>query len=101
MPQASSAEQQLVWKERIQKQQESGLSIEKWCQQNQISPHVFHYWKGKFFHKPLQRSSFTELSSKLTGVVSLQACGLSIRLDANCDPEVRKQILALLLSLPC
>ncbi|HLB52479.1 MAG TPA: hypothetical protein VJK48_02070 [Chlamydiales bacterium] len=95
MPKPLSEEKKLEWKNLIEQQRQSDLSIEKWCRQFQIHPHTFHYWKEKLFPKPLQKTSFTELNIKRSDAISLQACGISIRIGSDCDPILRKQIFAL------
>lgn len=96
MPKPLSEDKQLEWKNRIEQQRQSGLSIDKWCLQNQIQPHTFHYWKEKLFpKKPLQKNSFTELNIKRSDPISLQARGISVRIGGDCDPILRKQIFAL------
>lgn len=97
----SSEAKKLEWKNFIEQQRQSGLSIEKWCLQHQIQPHTFHYWKEKLFPKLLQKSSFTELNMKRPEAVSLQACGISIRIDNSCDPSLRKHIFALFAEASC
>ena len=47
MPGPLPAEKKIEWEEKIRQQRESGLSIERWCEQNQIATHVFHYWKTR------------------------------------------------------
>ena len=101
MPKPVSSEKQLEWKEQVEKQQASGLSIEKWCLKNQIRPHTFHYWKDKLFPKQLQKSSFAELNMKRPDAISLQAQGLYVRMGRDCDPHLRKQLFALFAGLPC
>jgi hypothetical protein len=98
MPIQASPEKRLEWQELIQKQQVSGLSIQKWCSQNQIKFHQFCYWKEKLFPKQLQKSSFTELSMKRPDAISLQARGIYIRMGNDCDPHLRKQLFALFTS---
>jgi hypothetical protein len=90
MPKLASSDKQLDWKERVQKQQASGLSIEKWCLQNQIRPHTFHYWRDKLFPRQLQKSSFAELNIKRPDPISLQAQGLYVRMGSDRDPHIRK-----------
>lgn len=50
------------WLERIQSWQQSGLSQNAWCQQNDISASKFGYWKRKLetisAAKPAQHSAF-------------------------------------------
>lgn len=89
------------WADRIAQQRQSGLSIEKWCRQNQIKSSVFHYWKEKLFPKSLERSHFSELKIQRNQSVCLQCSGLYIRLEKECDPLVRKQIFALFMELSC
>ena len=97
----ASEEKKLKWKNLIEQQRQSGLSIEKWCRQNQIVPHVFHYWKDKLFPRPLQKDSFAELNMKRPDAISLQARGLYVRMGNDCDPNLRKQLFALLAGLSC
>ena len=56
----SSPEEVAEWKERIEKQSKSGLSIEKWCRENQLKAYVFHYWKVKLFSNLPERNNFVE-----------------------------------------
>ena len=49
MPTPASQSKRLEWKTRIEEQRQSGQTIEKWCSQNKLSPHTFHYWKEKLF----------------------------------------------------
>ena len=57
-----SSEKKLAWGENLRKQKESGLSIDRWCNENQIRTYTFRYWKERLFPKPLpSRLSFSEL----------------------------------------
>ena len=101
MPNPASESKLLEWKTRIEQQRQSGLSIEKWCLQNQIRPHTFHYWKEKLFPKQLQKSSFTELNMRRHDAISLHARGFHVRMSSDCDPHLRKQLFSLLAELSC
>ena len=101
MPIPTSEEKKLEWKNRIEEQRQSGLSIEKWCLKNQIRPHTFQYWKDKLFPKPLQKSSFTELHIKKSDAISLQTRGIHIRIDGDSDPCFRKRLFALFMEVSC
>lgn len=62
MPKSFSEDLKQKWKESIQQQRNSGLSISAWCRQNKILPHNFHYWQRKLFSKPpLKRLDFSEV----------------------------------------
>ena len=95
MPIPASEEKRLEWKNLIEQQRQSNLSVDKWCLQNQIRPHTFRYWKEKLFPKQLQKSSFTELNMKRADALSLQARDFYVRMGSDCDPHLRKQLLAL------
>lgn len=101
MPQPLSEDKRLEWKNLIEQQRKSGLSIEKWCLKNQIRPHTFHYWKEKLSPKPLNRSSFAEVSLKRNAALTIECRGLRLRIDNECDPLLRKQILLTLLDPSC
>jgi len=35
------------WRQRVNRQRESGLSIAEFCRREKVSPHSFHVWKRK------------------------------------------------------
>lgn len=90
-----SEDKQLDWETKIREQQESGLSINEWCRNNQITKGSFHYWKEKLSPKALQKTSFTELSIKIPDAISLETSGITIRITSDCDPHLRKEIISL------
>ena len=101
MPIPTSEEKKLEWKNLIDQQRQSGLSVDKWCLQNQIRPSTFQYWKDKLFSKQLQKSSFAELNMKRPEAISLQAAGLYVRMGSDCDPILRRQLFALFAEAAC
>lgn len=94
-------DKKLKWKSLIEEQRQSGLSVQKWCQQQNLAPNTFHYWKGKLFPDHFQPSSFVELKVKRSHEISLQTQGLHIRLSGDCDPILRKQLLTLFAEAAC
>ena len=38
------------WRQRMERQHESGLSIAEFCRRENVSPHTFHVWKRKLRH---------------------------------------------------
>ena len=91
----TSEEKKLEWKNLIEQQRQSGLSVDKWCRQFQIRPSTFQYWKDKLFPKQLQKSSFAELNIKRPDAISLQGRGVYVRMSADCDPNLRRRLFAL------
>jgi len=101
MSRSPSVDKKLKWKSLIEEQRQSGLPIKKWCQQKNLMPNTFHYWKSRFFSKEIQTSSFVELKVKQPDEISLQTRGLYIRLSSDCDPHLRKQLFVLFAEVAC
>lgn len=101
MPIPASEEKQLEWKNLIEQQRQSTLSVKKWCQQNQIRHSTFQYWKEKLCPKHLHKNSFAELNTKHRNTISLEAQGLYVRMDSDCDSHLRKQLFAIFAALSC
>jgi hypothetical protein len=102
MPLPSSPDKRLEWENRLRQQKESGLSIERWCRENQIIPSAFYYWKYRLYPKrSLDRSSFTELTDKKGHGISIEYRGLIIRIDRHFDAVALKRCLSLLLEAKC
>lgn len=97
------------WVANIQHQRASGLSIERWCQTNNIRTHVFHYWKRKLFPKAtIDRSAFVEIQSEKKATDSLNQAGIfiefqgvRIHLDRHFDSSTLKQCLKVVKEIVC
>lgn len=105
MPQRFSEEIREQWKNKILSQRTSGLSIVRWCQENNIVVHNFRYWQDKLFPKTIQdRSAFTEIPDKAIGRVSgsnetgitIEFQEIRIHLEKQFDLSALKQCLKLL-----
>ena len=102
MPAPSSPEKRAEWEQKIRLQKESGLSIERWCRDHQISSALYHYWKLRLFpKKPLLRSSFIEPSNPGKTGITLECKGILIHLDKHFEPKVLEQCLAALKAASC
>lgn len=98
MPTALSQEKREWWREKLQQQKASGLSIKRWCEENQVSGPKFFYWKERLFPNAIERSLFTEVKEKKSGV-SLEWRGVSVQLGADFDPSTLKRFLATLVEM--
>lgn len=70
-----------LWKQRIQEQKISGVTIPEWCEKNQLSPHAYYYWRKIIrTHKEdptvSQSTSFAEINQ--TEKISVSSCGVSL-----------------------
>lgn len=41
------SEKFLLWKQRLEEIKHSDLSVDEWCNQNQVSKHAYYYWRKK------------------------------------------------------
>jgi hypothetical protein len=91
-----SIELRRIWEERIQKQKTSGLSIQRWCRENQLAPHLFHYWNARLFPKTLLRDHFIEVPTENGGGITLEVRGICLRLEKDFDAPTLKRCLEVL-----
>lgn len=97
MPKPISAEKKLDWETKIRQQQTSGLSIDRWCRQNQITPCSFYYWKDRLFSKTkLTRSDFIELPINQGTGICIEYQGMRVLIDKSFDPVTLRGCLAAL-----
>lgn len=93
----SNSEKVRQWERYLANQKASGLTIQRWCQENNISPHHFYYWKNKL--KPpeppaeVTRASFTELLDKNRSQLFFECNGIRLYLDQACEPQLLKKCL--------
>lgn len=98
---ARSQELQRKWKNRIAEQRMSGLSIQKWCEEHQVSKQQFHYWKTRLAEPELQVSSFTQLPNEQKKGIVIECGNLSVRLEKGFDATTLRECLSVLCKLPC
>jgi hypothetical protein len=102
MPKPLSAEKKIEWEAKVCQQRASGLSIERWCRQNQIAAHSFHYWKDRLFPKPqLTRSCFAELPISQGTGISIEYQGVRILIDKSFDSATLQHCLSALRGIQC
>lgn len=97
-----SEEKKQEWRDKFQKQRESGLTIKRWCLENHLTPQAFYYWRARLFPKPaLSRSQFTEITHSKDVGLSIQYKSFQIRLERHFDPLTLKKCLSILKEIPC
>jgi|GEM_PF-1364684 hypothetical protein len=102
MSKPTSVDKKIKWEEKIRRQRESGLSIERWCRQNQITSCSFHYWKNRLQSKSeLTRSCFTELPTDQGTGITMEYHGIRILIDKSFDPATLRNCLAALRDIQC
>jgi hypothetical protein len=83
MGKSFSEDQRHSWAEKIKSQQESGLSIQRWCDENAIASHLFYYWKRRLFPNPIDRCSFAELTDQKRCAIDIEYQGVRIRIESS------------------
>jgi len=91
------------WERTIQEQKQSGLSVCRWCQQNQISYNTFLYWKRRCVRiSSLKQQSFIELSDRpLKSGIELECNSVRVHLDKDFDALTLKKCVQALKELRC
>jgi len=60
----STTQDLILWEERIKERNKSGMSVSKWCKNNEISKSKYHYWNHKISkkQKPNNETTFAEIT---------------------------------------
>lgn len=77
-----------IWGERLSAQIQSGRTIRTFCEEHQLKPYAFNYWKKKFRESPTP-SRFVALSQKIcrSGGSPLIHLPNGVQIDLRCDLE--------------
>lgn len=64
----ATAENLVLWERRIMERVHAGMTIEDWCNKNEISRHQYHYWNKRVHKKQKagEEIGFTDISSILS-----------------------------------
>jgi hypothetical protein len=100
-------DKQTLWEKRLDECRASGLSIKKWCQENNIVYQTFQYWKAKILkdrssrhqRASITRKSFTELVDRPhidPAGVEIVISRASIRLHKGFDEDTLRSCLCAL-----
>jgi transposase len=96
-----SGERERFWRELVEGQQRSGVSIRQWCHRHGVSEPSFYFWRRELAHRgagpqivpvevsPSSPISNADLEIELPGPVI-------VRVRAGCDAQLLRQTLALL-----
>jgi hypothetical protein len=102
MPISPSPEKRLEWETKLRQQKESGLSVDRWCRENQVTSTSFYYWKERLYPKQLiTQSSFAELTETKGAAIAIEYQGFRIHVDRSFDSVALKRCLSLLKEIKC
>lgn len=60
----STAEDLQLWENRINERIKSGMTVSKWCKENEVSKNKYHYWNNRInkIHGENKEVTFAEVS---------------------------------------
>jgi len=67
----STAENLLLWEQRIKEKAKAGMTIKEWCKKNSVSKQQYHYWNRRVQQKQkLERMPFADVTAILSNTTT-------------------------------
>ena len=79
----SSPQKQVEWEQQIKSWRESGLTQTAYCEQSQLKPHQFIYWKKKIEGKPNKPGTSKPNGFAQVQTMSARSAGLTLSLPGG------------------
>jgi len=89
------------WREVIETQKTSGLSIADYCRNQHIRSNVFYAWRRRIQKRQMDKQGFIELRSSVSGMdtgIRIVSGNLCIEVQRNFDPITFRSVLTCLTS---
>ena len=100
-----------VWHKRLATFARSGMTIQKWCDQNSTTVRQFGYWRQRLAGQrdsetPLQQWAAVEIAEPsstptVPGGVTVRVAGASIELQPGFDPAMLRAVVRALAADQC
>ena len=84
------------WRDRITRQERSGLSASDYCRRNNLVIHQMVYWRGRIKKLDQSQGQFVEITGSRQAVEVQIGNGIKILVGSNYDPKVVKSLVELL-----
>ena len=84
------------WRERILRQERSGLSASDYCRRNNLVMHQMVYWRGRINNLDQNQGRFVEITKSRQAVEVQIGKGIKLLVGTNYDPKVVKSLVELL-----
>lgn len=70
----STAENLLLWEQRIKEKVHTGITVEEWCKKNGVSKHQYNYWNHRVRQKqkPEEEVPFADITSILSNTATAE-----------------------------
>ena len=85
------------WREVIETQKTSGLSIADYCRSRDIRTNVFYAWRRRIQKRQMDQQGFIELRSSVSGMdtgIRIVSGNLCIEVQRNFDPTTLRSVVA-------
>ena len=85
------------WREVIETQETSGLSIADYCRNQDIRANVFYAWRRRISKRQMDKQGFIEIHSSVSGTgtgIRIVSGNLCIEVQRNFDPITFRSVLA-------
>jgi hypothetical protein len=89
------------WREVIEEQKTSGMSIADYCRSREIRTNVFYAWRRRIQKRQMDQQGFIELRSPVSGTdtgIRIVSGNLFIEVQRNFDSTTFRSVLACLTS---
>src|SRR5258708_33801240 len=86
------------WRERIAEQGRSGMSVQRFCEEQGLTEQSFYLWRKRLRKQPPMRFAFVEtgpaLQPRATGLdlEVVLTTGRRLRIGAGVDPPARRSV---------
>ena len=96
---------QKLWEDRIKDYENSGLTMNAWCEKNNIKIHQLHYWRRKFKNFKQEKLQLVPLNLDLTrnntinDSVKIQVGKLSLEVHTGFNPTLLKDVMKVLMEV--
>jgi hypothetical protein len=90
------------WAERIAQQERSGLTVQKFCEEQRLTEQSFYLWRKRFRKQPPMRFALVETGPAQrqlgteTGLELVLATGERLRISTGVDPTMLRTVLEVL-----
>jgi transposase-like protein len=101
-PEQQKAARSEYWGERIAQQERSGLSVQRFCEEQGLTEQTFYVWRKRLRKQQPMRFALVETGlperqpGREAALEPVLATGERLRISAGMDPTVLRTVLAVL-----
>lgn len=93
----NSAQKIAYWTQRVKERRDSGMTVQRWCEENGVSSKTFYYWQRKLYSMAgEQEQQFAEITmpmAKNTAVAAVQLGEIRMEVYQGADDATLSALL--------